>query len=119
MFCIQPGEYWLYQGEAFRVKSGVEIDDDGDVTIPIVWVSDPSLIEMHSTQAMAIAFAQGDLVRCEHDVVVPSECGGRRCAVCRHPLPGWYCPDSPTAEHECYYEDDEFCIHCGQPEERK
>jgi hypothetical protein len=36
---------------------------------------------------------------------------------------GWYCPDSP--DHKCEYKqadgsyDYDYCIYCGEPEERK
>ena len=30
---------------------------------------------------------------------------------------GWYCPDSPN--HACEYSQEEGCIYCNQPEERK
>lgn len=40
-----------------------------------------------------------------------------KCAVCGQ-LGGWWCPTSPTKE--CEYEDSpDYCIHCGDPEERK
>lgn len=31
---------------------------------------------------------------------------------------GWYCPVNPKRYCE-YGEDDEICIHCGEPDERK
>jgi hypothetical protein len=52
-----------------------------------------------------------------------------RCLVCGAGFSelGWYCPDSPT--HLCCYEqalpdgtvqvNEDSCIYCGQPEERK
>ena len=39
-----------------------------------------------------------------------------RCQICNEIL-GWYCTSSPVLY--CEYGDDECCIHCGDPEERK
>lgn len=41
-----------------------------------------------------------------------------RCEICNAYL-GWWCEKSPTKL--CAYNDagDEYCIHCGDPEERK
>lgn len=43
------------------------------------------------------------------------DCLSAKCEVCGSDL-GWWCPKSPT--HQCKYERSEYCIHCGQPEER-
>ena len=70
------------------------------------------------------------LVACTHRVVRSAQDGmAARCLVCGAGFSelGWYCPDSPT--HLCCYEqalpdgpvqvNEDSCIYCGQPEERK
>ena len=81
---------------------------------------------------------------CRKHVIVPSG-SSAVCEVCAHDF-GWYCPKSP--DHTCYYyshekndrrvvdlingkehklpeaynhanESDDWCIFCGQPDERK
>lgn len=44
------------------------------------------------------------------------------CRICGSVAFNWYCPSSK--DHVCHYRDsfesdDEICIYCGQPEERK
>ena len=38
------------------------------------------------------------------------------CVICENHA-GWWCPDGPN--NTCEYDHDEWCIHCGDPEERK
>ena len=39
------------------------------------------------------------------------------CAICRKDM-GWWCPKSK--DHMCHYNSgSEWCIHCGDPSERK
>ncbi len=40
------------------------------------------------------------------------------CLVCRNSF-GWFCPDSVDGICEYDMEHGEWCIHCGDPEERK
>lgn len=115
---VQTGDVFLFCGEPFIVRAGIEIDEDGEVQIPISWMSNSLLVEMHAASSLAISIATGDLVRCFHDKVASSKFGGRVCAVCGLSLRGWYCPDNSDG-HRCEYDDDESCVFCGQPEERK
>lgn len=71
-------------------------------------------------------------LECRHEVV--EQCGyegwSLRCSICGEGL-GWYCPDSPNHVCEYYgyhwgddesdepYTDEDDCIYCHQPEERK
>jgi hypothetical protein len=57
---------------------------------------------------------------CEHDWQPAGsdiECTHPVCNKCGSRGFGWYCQESPT--RSCEYEEDEWCIHCGEPEERK
>ena len=61
---------------------------------------------------------------CDHMEIVPSDpkdidCSYPVCKTCGQHFPDWYCPKNPPT-HACEYEDDdECCIHCGEPDERK
>jgi len=53
---------------------------------------------------------------CRHNIIKTSA-GDARCDICGTYF-GWWCPKS--SDHLCHYkEPDEWCIYCGQPEERK
>lgn len=52
---------------------------------------------------------------CQH-VVMQTSTESAVCVICRERL-GWWCPKSST--HLCEYKDDEWCVHCHQPSERK
>lgn len=59
-------------------------------------------------------------IECRHDNMVED----KPCPECDHDINGWFCPKSPTKECDYYDpETDEFdedcCIYCGKPEERK
>lgn len=65
------------------------------------------------------ARAEYEAVMKEHTECVPKkadEWDSAECAICGADL-GWWCPKSKT--HLCEYKVDEWCIHCGEPEERK
>jgi len=49
---------------------------------------------------------------------IKNEWGTGVCFDCGYRTHGWYCPKNPD-DFECEYEEDEWCIHCGEPEERK
>ena len=83
---------------------------------------------------------------CWHEVIEIKDYGGGKCIICKSHM-SWYCPDSP--DHQCHYfseiddegrpfvesihgekilligydpqqnESDDWCIFCGNPEERK
>ena len=62
---------------------------------------------------------------CQHPNMV-SDWGSGTCADCGYETIGWYCPKSPNTDRECeYYDpdtdtyDEDCCIYCGEPEERK
>lgn len=64
-------------------------------------------------------------VDCNHpNLVVSLELDHATCRDCGFYTEGWYCKDSPTLECE-YYDsetgcyDEDCCIYCGNPEERK
>lgn len=61
---------------------------------------------------------------CAH-VIIPSDpkwidASSRTCSDCGESWGDWYCPKKPPA-HACEYtrESGEWCIHCGDPDERK
>lgn len=60
---------------------------------------------------------------CEH-TIGPSdpedpESSSGVCSKCGKGTGSWYCPSNPPS-HVCEYpDDDEYCIHCGNPDERK
>ena len=62
--------------------------------------------------------------RAEYEAVIKehTECVAKKseesavCAICGADL-GWWCPKSKN--NLCEYKVDEWCIHCGEPEERK
>jgi hypothetical protein len=49
-----------------------------------------------------------------HEVVKHGESAA--CRICGTDF-GWWCPKSP--DHSCCYNEDGWCDHCGEPEERK
>lgn len=59
---------------------------------------------------------------CSHEDISVTDYGTADCNICGKSF-NWYCPNSPTLE--CDYEqddggyNDEYCIYCGEPEERK
>ena len=56
-------------------------------------------------------------VKCKHENIIESH-GDRKCKNCNKVLNGWFCPDNaPT--HKCDYDNNEWCIYCGEPDERK
>lgn len=60
---------------------------------------------------------------CEHPNI-KEEWGDGFCPDCHFKTVGWFCPTSPTFECDYYdKETDEYdedrCIYCGDPEERK
>lgn len=59
---------------------------------------------------------------CQHRIVPDDpewlDASGRICAECGYKFFDWYCPDNPPT-HACEYTHGEYCIHCGDPEERK
>lgn len=56
------------------------------------------------------------LAQCKCDNIVESD-ESAYCDTCGKHF-GWYCPDSPS--HFCQIdENSEYCIYCGNPEERK
>lgn len=64
-------------------------------------------------------------IDCKHKNIVVDSFGlSAWCKDCGFEPNGWYCKDSPTLECE-YYDattgcyDEDCCIYCGQPEERK
>lgn len=62
---------------------------------------------------------------CKHENLIVSEWSDHaHCSDCGFVTEGWYCKDSPTLECRYYDEvtgwyDEDCCIYCGQPEERK
>ena len=62
---------------------------------------------------------------CNHENLIVSKwCAHAHCDDCGFVTEGWYCKDSPTLECRYYdeetgYYDEDCCIYCGQPEERK
>lgn len=57
---------------------------------------------------------------CNHDDMDDDGC----CPDCGFQTKGWFCKSSPTKECEYYDEktdvyDEDCCIYCGDPEERK
>lgn len=64
-------------------------------------------------------------LHCDHVDLIPSKDPSDSgavgiCKACGERL-GWWCPNAPM--HQCEYADDDaardYCIYCGQPEERK
>lgn len=60
---------------------------------------------------------------CPHEHMVENY-GKGTCPDCQYRTKGWYCKESPTKECDYYDEendeyDEDCCIHCGHPEERK
>lgn len=57
---------------------------------------------------------------CAHDFQpedpTDEDCGAV-CVICGEEGHGWYCKSSPTKT--CEYNEDEWCIYCGNPKERK
>jgi hypothetical protein len=59
---------------------------------------------------------------CQHEIIeykVTEDCSSAHCRICNEPF-GWWCPKSP--DNLCHYDyrtNGEYCIYCGQPEERK
>jgi len=53
---------------------------------------------------------------CLHQIVQDALTTAAYCLVCGKRF-GWWCPAS--SNHCCEYIDDEECIHCGAPEERR
>lgn len=61
--------------------------------------------------------------KCEHPNIV-DDWGTGICPDCGFKTRGWFCPDSPTYECKYYDEeehvyDEDCCIYCRQPNERK
>lgn len=57
------------------------------------------------------------VAHCEHPLVAHDIDDGASCTKCGRDL-GWFCHMSP--KHYCEYNHgDEYCIHCGAPEERQ
>lgn len=58
--------------------------------------------------------------KCTHDIIQKGQ--SAYCDVCGDYL-GWYCDESPTKTCDYEQEDGEYdednCIYCGMPEERK
>lgn len=74
----------------------------------MTWIAD---IERDAKEAQALA------ATCQHGSVFQDLDAGAVCIKCGKDL-GWYCSVSPM--HYCEYtDDDECCIHCGEPEERQ
>jgi len=61
--------------------------------------------------------------KCEHEIVptLPEsiEASEGICNKCGYKTGSWYCPDNPPKMRCEYRSGDEWCIHCGNPEERK
>lgn len=64
---------------------------------------------------------------CDHEHIKDNY-GTGHCPDCGFKTKGWLCVSSPTKECDYYdpnvdeydeYDDDESCIYCGHPEERK
>lgn len=62
---------------------------------------------------------------CQHPNMTVSW-GSGECADCGYETIGWYCPKNPNNDRECEYYDpdtdiynEDCCIYCGEPEERK
>lgn len=60
---------------------------------------------------------------CPHDNII-DKWGTGVCPDCGYKTDGWFCPDSPDYECQYYDEktdtyDEDCCIYCGQPDERK
>ena len=53
---------------------------------------------------------------CEHLNLSPTPWGSAICT-CGELTGKWYCEKSPN--NTCEYRGNEWCIHCGEPEERK
>jgi hypothetical protein len=54
---------------------------------------------------------------CDQHIIVEDDCGSAICGKCKEDF-GWFC--QIAANNICEYsDDDECCIHCGSPEERK
>ena len=51
---------------------------------------------------------------CNHIIEKCGDSAG--CVICDTDF-GWWCPDSK--DHKCEYDENEWCIHCEQPDERK
>lgn len=62
-------------------------------------------------------------IHCEHPNI-KDDYGTGECPDCGYETKGWFCPTSPTKECD-YYDtetgeyDDDCCVYCGDPEERK
>lgn len=52
---------------------------------------------------------------CQH-IIIEDEFGSAVCEKCKEDF-GWFCPIA--GDSICEYSGDEWCIHCGEPEERK
>ena len=60
---------------------------------------------------------------CQHPNMM-NHWGSGACADCGYETSGWYCPKSPDLECEYYNPntntyDEDCCIYCSEPEERK
>jgi len=71
-----------------------------------------------ATEALTSAHNHLEMLRqsCKQHLWKNSGWGSVNCAVCGKDG-GWYCPKSPNSC--CEYDENEECIYCGQPEERK
>lgn len=96
-------------------------------------ITNEQLIRNRIEMLQRISLNAGALIaiernNCTHkfvpDVADAPNCSSPVCIVCGYEGFGWYCPDN-LLTHECDYtqEDgtynDDMCIHCGNPEERK
>ena len=74
---------------------------------------------------ISIADEMDEKVDCNHpNLEVSKYIDHASCRDCGFYTSGWYCETSPTLECEYYcsetgYYDEDCCIHCGKPEERK
>ena len=70
-------------------------------------------------------YSGSEYTNCKHENLTVDKYGlSAYCNDCGFEPSGWYCPESPTLECEYYdsktgYYDEDCCIYCGQPEERK
>lgn len=77
------------------------------------WVSDLTEKELNSKH---------NIIYSDRDNKIPTterwDYGNRLCKLCNKYGGGYFCPNNPPS-HKCEYDENEICIRCGLPEERK
>ena len=87
------------------------------------------LMQKYDVAQSATRNIQREIINLQHECQHPNMVGHwglGTCADCGYKTSGWYCPENPNNDRECeYYDpdtdtyDEDCCIYCGEPEERK